>query len=182
MLLQGNFPGKRFHELPIEYRGWRFCAICRKPFIRTSGAQRFCSVSCKSKEGQTTGSMCCERQYVRISGDWEKYFARLINRKRKGLITKQDLLEIIKKQDYKCALSGIPLTCQLTQGKKYKTNASLDRIIPGEPYTKENIQLVCAALNSWRGDTELDEFVEFCRQVTLFQDERRRVRAIQQEL
>lgn len=34
----------------------------------------------------------------------------------------------------------------------------------------ENIQLVCAALNSWRGDTDLQEFIWFCKQVTMHQE------------
>jgi len=49
-------------------------------------------------------------------------------------------------------------------------NASLDRIEAGGPYIKENIQLVCTALNSWRADTELEEFKWWCRKVTECQE------------
>jgi hypothetical protein len=68
-------------------------------------------------------------------------------------------------------LSGIPLTCTLEVGKRFKTNASIDRIIAGESYSMGNIQLVCSALNSWRGDTDLKEFIWFCQKVTEHQGE-----------
>lgn len=32
-------------------------------------------------------------------------------------------------------------------------------------YKEDNIQLVCRALNSWRADVSVEEFVEWCREV-----------------
>lgn len=75
----------------------------------------------------------------------------------------------LRKQKGLCAMSGIPLTCQLEQGKRFTTNASIDRIEAGGPYSPDNIQLVCAALNSFRKDTQLEEFFWFCEQVTNYQ-------------
>jgi len=117
--------------------------------------------------------MSCEAQYKRISGDWNRYFNRLNRRStsRPNLTTKH-MLDQLEKQKGLCALSGIKLTCLLEQGKKFKTNASIDRIIPGAPYSPDNIQLVCSALNSWRGDTELTEFIWFCKKVAEFQEEK----------
>ena len=111
--------------------------------------------------------MACSKQYERISGDWTRYFNRLNRRttKRPNLTT-ADLLAVLERQQGLCALSGIKLTCQLKQGVKFKTNASIDRIRAGEEYSVDNVQLVCSALNSWRGDTDLDEFIWFCQKVT----------------
>jgi len=72
-------------------------------------------------------------------------------------------MQTLEAQNYLCALSGIPLTCTLQQGVRYKTNASFDRIHAGGPYSKENIQLVCSVVNSWRADTDLQEFIHFCK-------------------
>ena len=69
-------------------------------------------------------------------------------------------------QNNRCALSGIELTCKLEKGVVYKTNASIDRIDAGGPYIKENIQLVCRALNGFRVDTDLKEFIWWCGKVT----------------
>lgn len=113
--------------------------------------------------------MTCKRQYLRISGNWVKFFARLISfhqRQRDGL-TKEDLLAILEKQHGRCALSGIELTCLLGEGK-LKTNASVDRIDAGGPYVKENIQLVCSALNKFREATGNQEFIWWCKQVAAY--------------
>lgn len=161
----------RFHQLPEEKRGTRICGICGAEFVPKTGVHRFCSPICKNKENQINGSMTVAKQYLRISGNWERYFNRLQKHKREE-ITTEVLLKKLKEQNYKCALSGVQLTCLLEQSKKFKTNASIDRIKAGFPYTEDNIQLVCAALNSWRGDTPIDEFVWFCKQVTLFHEEK----------
>ena len=109
-------------------------------------------------------------QYSRISGNWTKYFNRLKRVGKRPNLATQDLLNILERQNYQCALSGIELTCLLKQGTKYKTNASIDRIQASGEYVKDNVQLVCVALNSWRGDTDLKEFIWFCKQVTQFQE------------
>lgn len=110
------------------------------------------------------------RQYERISGNWEKYFKRLLAQKYRDGLTLDDVMIILRRQNYKCALSGVPLTCKLKQGVKYKTNASFDRIVPGEAYSVNNVQLVCSVVNSWRSDTDLAEFIWFCKQVTITQE------------
>lgn len=114
--------------------------------------------------------MTTEKQYKEISGNWSKYLTRLLycaGRKRDGLDL-ETLLRVLEKQNYKCALSGVPLTCQLEVGTKFPHNASVDRIIPGGTYTEENIQLVCRSLNHWRGDTELNDFIRMCKAVSDF--------------
>ena len=78
----------------------------------------------------------------------------------------------LEKQDFKCALSGVPLTCKLEKGVSCPTNASVDRIVAGGPYTADNIQMVCRALNAWRSDTTVTDFVEWCRLVVKFNDEK----------
>ena len=157
--------------MPEELRPKRQCKICTTAFVPNSGVHKYCSAGCKEKANQTYGSMTVEAQYKRISGDWTRYFNRLNRRTgKRPILTTQHMLDQLEKQKGLCAISGIPLTCLLEQGKKFKTNASIDRIIAGSEYTPDNIQLVCSALNSWRADTDLEEFIWFCKQVTLFQE------------
>jgi hypothetical protein len=150
------------------------CAVCDKEFTPKSGVHKFCSEQCKGKWQYITGRASTKNQYKKISGNWRRYLSRLqyaAGRKRDKLSV-DTLLEKLEEQDYKCALSGLPLTCHLEKGKKFPHNVSVDRVIPGGPYTKENIQLVCRALNSWRADTDMDEFVEMCRAVAKHFDKR----------
>lgn len=143
------------------------CACCGVTFKAPTKQRRFCTPQCKGKHKYITGVVTTESQYKVISGNWVRYLSRLLysaGRKRDKLC-REDLIEILESQNFKCAISGIPLTCQLERGKRFWTNASVDRIEAGGSYTKENIQLVCRGLNSWRSDIPLAEFIEICRVV-----------------
>lgn len=152
-----------------ENAKWKLknCAVCGTEFTPKSGVHKFCSGVCKGKWPYITGINSTENQYRKISGNWDRYCARLLyfgGRKRDKL-TKDILLRKLQEQDFKCALSGVTLTCELTNGVTYRTNASVDRIVAGGTYTEDNIQMVCKSLNHWRADTPVDEFVEWCRKV-----------------
>ena len=101
----------------------------------------------------------------RITGNWEIYFARLItsNSNRRNLTVSQ-LLKILKRQDYRCALTGEEMTCIRGQGN-VPTNASMDRISAGGEYTIDNIQLVCRVINHLRGNNSVLDFINWCQKV-----------------
>ena len=142
------------------------CAACATPFEPRSGTHRYCCVSCKRKVYQTAGPETTERQYALISGNWEKYFGRLCTHSlRRSLLTKRDCMDILEAQNYRCALTGVELTCRLEKGVICKTNASIDRIDPKGPYIKGNVQIVCVAVNKLRVDMSIDEFIDWCRKV-----------------
>lgn len=147
------------------------CAVCSTSFQPKSGVHKFCSPQCKGKWQYITGRNSTESQYKEISGNWTRYFSRLVSQKHREGLTVAILLDVLEEQNGICALSGEELTCQLEKGTICKTNASIDRIVAGGPYTKDNIQLVCRALNSWRGDTDLIEFIEWCNKVSKFHNE-----------
>lgn len=91
-------------------------------------------------------------------------------RAKKGLIgwhlSLDDLKEMWRDQDGRCAVSGMPLTHHRRGGaERSTTNASLDRIDPRGDYTADNTHLVCAGVNLMRRHLELDEFLVWCRQI-----------------
>jgi hypothetical protein len=143
------------------------CIQCFAGYIAAHHTQKYCCVSCKRKAYQSNGGKeSTKRQYELISGNWVKYFARLCNMSfRKGFLTKQDCLDLLEKQNYLCALTGVEMTCNLIKGTVCKTNASIDRIDPKGLYTKDNIQLVCVAVNKLRVDMSLPEFINWCKKV-----------------
>jgi len=148
------------------------CPVCGSEFTPKSGSHKFCSPQCKGKWKYITGSGSTKEQYKRISGNWHKYFQRLCIKDKREDLSTEILLEVLKEQDGKCALSGETLTCQLEKGTVHKTNASIDRLVAGGPYTKDNIQLVCRALNSWRGDTDLLDFIDWCKKVAKYHEDK----------
>lgn len=154
------------------------CPVCQRIFNAKTTKQKFCNPSCKGRWKYVTDSVTTESQYENISGNWSRYLSRLLyssRRKRDGL-KRDDLLALLHKQGGKCAISGLPLTCLLTNGTKYWSNASVDRVNAGQSYTTDNIQLVCRAVNSWRSDIPLDKFIEICRAVANNNPERLEVR------
>jgi hypothetical protein len=74
-----------------------------------------------------------------------------------------------------CALSGEPLTCLRKSGVKYKTNASIDRIEAKGSYAEDNIQLVCVAVNKFRIDMDIEEYINWCRKVAYNADKKENV-------
>lgn len=144
----------------------RACRNCGVEVLMAKN-QHFCTAQCKGKYKYTIKKVTTESQYEKINGNWKKYCQRLLyygGRKRDRL-TWESILSKIKSQGYNCALTGTPLTCHLEKGKRVRTNASVDRIIPGGPYTPDNIQIVCRSVNSWRSDLTVQEFVDWCKKV-----------------
>lgn len=52
----------------------------------------------------------------------------------------------------------------LYQGRTF-TNVSIDQINPHLGYTKENIQLVCMAVNQMKSDMSIEELYMFCEAI-----------------
>ncbi len=64
--------------------------------------------------------------------------------------TLDDLMELWERQEGKCALSAIPMTW--AQGKVTPTSITLDRIDHKGGYSKDNLRLLCYAVNTFRGN------------------------------
>ena len=79
-------------------------------------------------------------------------------------ITKEYLKELWDKQNGKCAISGIEMTYSLCEGR-IPTNVSIDQINQNDGYTKDNIQLVCMAVNQIKSDLQMDDVYRFCKAI-----------------
>lgn len=147
---------------------YRKCKGCGSLFPPTSVRQVYCDRSCRSSFfGGTT-----KEQYSRISGKWPAYFNRLrhlagsrhrhkfVNRSQ---LTVAFLLSLLEKQKGVCALSGERLTCELKQGVRYRTNASVDRIDSNKGYSSDNVRLVCTVVNVMRQDLDDASFRLWCK-------------------
>ena len=77
------------------------------------------------------------------------------------LLSIEDLKDLWIKQNGKCAISNIDMTFEFYTGRVF-TNVSIDRIDSNLGYTKDNIQLVCMAVNQMKSDLSLDELYFFC--------------------
>lgn len=77
-------------------------------------------------------------------------------------LTIEFLEELWNIQKGLCAISKIPMTHSILQGK-LRTNASIDKINPELGYTQDNVQLVCNTVNMMKGDMSMSELINFCK-------------------
>lgn len=85
------------------------------------------------------------------------------NAKRRKIIfsiTLKYLNSLFKKQDGKCALSGLDLTFK---DKDIEKTASIDRIDSSRGYVKGNVQWVHKHVNFMKHQLNQDRFIELCK-------------------
>jgi hypothetical protein len=104
-------------------------------------------------------------QYQKISGNWYRYLQRLLYKENRRHLKVSDLVTLIEKQSYCCALTGEALTCTLGKGMIFMTNASIDRIRPGEEYSIDNIRFVCRIVNIMKWNMSDEELRDWCRSI-----------------
>lgn len=74
-------------------------------------------------------------------------------------VSYKDILELLKAQDYRCALSGWPLTPE---------TAALDHVLAisrGGPHARSNLQILHRDVNRAKHTLTNEEFVSLCRAV-----------------
>ena len=145
------------------------CKVCIKPFIFKHHSEVTCSPKCKKINH-------LQVSYDSLDGNWDKYLQSLCRNRtepnRQKEFTSQDLKNVLKKQGYKCALTGEPLTCVVKRNigtkkrNRHPTNVSIDRIDSQKGYTIDNIQLVCLIVNIAKQDSTVTEYINWCRKVT----------------
>lgn len=139
----------------------RVCKVCSVEFGTNHPRYICCSKECGKIHKVNL-------RYERENGNWTAYFKSLLSKKKEATITPLSLVKLLQEQEYKCALSGVELSCTKVRGIPIKTNASIDRINPKGEYNIDNVQLVCRAVNSFRGDMEIDDFINWCNKVTIY--------------
>ena len=76
-----------------------------------------------------------------------------------------DYLEALwEKQKGKCAVSGIPMTLNIDNGRN-PYNVSVDQINPSGGYTIDNIQLVCMCVNQLKSDFDMEIIFNICKNI-----------------
>jgi 5-methylcytosine-specific restriction endonuclease McrA len=76
-----------------------------------------------------------------------------------GVINTATVLQLLEWQNYRCALTGRPLTPE---------TASLDHIVPvrdGGPHVIENVQVLHKDINRAKSTLAHEQFIQLCREV-----------------
>ena len=176
-----NEIGKKYNWLTIidteyseMYKTW--CAKC----ICDCGQETIETLRrLKNGEKKTCGNENCEhhKELRRINGTlttttgyenilgsaWASWRLGAKARNIDFLITIEEAWKIFKKQNEKCALSGLDL--KFRKGKNRIQTASLDRIDSSKPYTIENCQWVHKEINRMKGCLSEKDFLNYCENI-----------------
>jgi hypothetical protein len=136
----------------------RKCITCNTPFETEHPKYLNCSKKCN-------GIYRVTARYERDNGNWRAYFKHLLSKKKDSPLTVRQLLNMLERQNHRCALSGVEMTCIRKRGTIILTNASIDRIKAGEEYNSKNVQLVCRAVNSFRGTLPVKKYLQWCKKI-----------------
>lgn len=132
--------------------------------------------------GKSTQCISCQRKKLGMSRKKYKdgkyisgsYFNKTRNSanqmKRKFSITIEDIDKLYKKQNGKCALSGIHLIPSagktIVECNGNGSNMSIDRIDSSKGYTKDNIQLLDTRVNWLKGTFKDKEVIELAHKIS----------------
>ncbi len=101
----------------------------------------------------------------------KSYSAWKSSAKRRGInwkITKQQMEDVFKKQNGKCALSGM----EMIPRKNTPYRPSIDRIDSTKGYSIDNIQFVCSMVNVMKNKFNEKDFIKMCCLIAKFKGEK----------
>lgn len=132
----------------------------------TSNGCNWCSTardwSIKRCQGECVGTLS-RTQYA-------QYKNCAIRRNISWELTMEVLWKLFKKQEGRCAISGIPLILDVKIPRKGKLNtASIDRIDNNKPYTEDNVQWVHKDINKIKSTLDNTYFIELCKTIGAYQ-------------
>lgn len=127
--------------------------------------------------GQTNGCPSCSRQSRDQDCQWpftiyviKKLRYDALKRGIEWNVTEQQLADLWRRQDSRCALTGLELNFRSRQGEDQL--ASLDRIDSSQGYVVGNVQWVHKDINRMKNAFDQNHFINMCRLVANSQEER----------
>jgi hypothetical protein len=114
-----------------------------------------------------------EEQYTSLDGNLKGVLNKLRTAKQtRKELRLSELVALWKKQEGRCAITGIEMTYRAREGSLFPYNVSIDRIVPkfdGGTYEIDNIQLVCKIANDikkhYRGSDAREAIWDFAGKV-----------------
>ena len=147
------------------------CNNCDKPVtVPSNRYTASCSEKCRSEylnKKSSSSRRASVEQLVKLLFVQSKSRAKRLEKEFD--LTVEFLLELLSKQDGKCAGTGRKLLASsYVAGDKHRAHrdtVSIDRIDSTRGYTKDNVQLVTYHFNIAKGAFTLEELKELCRDV-----------------
>lgn len=96
---------------------------------------------------------------------WTKVMSNARKRGIEFSITQDEAMEKLQNQEFKCALTGMPITLPKSSSDPERYTASMDRVNSELSYTKGNVQWVHKDINILKRDFKEPYFIELCGKV-----------------
>lgn len=139
------------------------------------GTEKFVLASTLRRGKSTCCIDCANSKHYKGVGDISStFFSRILEGARtrniQVSITIEYILDLLKKQEYRCALSGMPLIMSKTfstdrTNKVSSTTASLDRIDSSKGYVLGNVQWVHKDINIMKNKFDQNYFIDVCKKI-----------------
>lgn len=140
--------GKAKRGLCFSHYQDKSCLRCGGTFYGHSNS-KFCSIDCR-----TLGEI-----------GPQSFIAHLLKRPSRKALSEAFVVALYEKQQGKCALTGVTMTFDRTEGRRSVANISIDRIDSATGYEESNIQLVCLVVNRMKSNMSTQDFAFWCRAV-----------------
>jgi hypothetical protein len=183
--MKNNLVGKRFGKLVVvepiltSTRG-RWLCLCDCGNTKEAETwnlknSKVVSCGCRSKEAAIERSLLGNE-----SPGWQGtkdiprrvYSACKTNAEKRGIpfnLTIEDIQEVFENQKGLCRYTQLPITFEQPRitgtNRRYKSNASIDRIDSNKSYTKDNIQLVEKRVNMMKWKLTEEEFLDLAKMI-----------------
>lgn len=102
---------------------------------------------------------------------WWRIKRNAYSRKIELEIEFDEVMNLLDKQEWKCAISGLPIKFPINASNKYRKEgtASLDRIDSSKGYTIDNVQWLHKDINMLKTKFPQSQFIEYCHAVSTYQ-------------
>lgn len=174
LLKKSNILGQKFGKLEVlsfdgRDKKSRAVFLCKCDCGNTFKA---CGPQLKSLHTKSCG--CINKSTNKKHGLWKggnfltgEQFSQIRCRARKGKLPFRISIDFIEnlyiKQNFKCALSGIPIILNIENKRGSQNTASLDRIDSSKGYLKNNVQWVHKDINMMKQDHTDENFINWCK-------------------
>lgn len=164
-----------FEGLPVRIGDRIICHSCKEYKLEHEFFNRKGGDEAKKRNGKTRKCKSCflkinnhnrEQHLSDVLGTLKVAWYRV--RKRTENLTFNDVVDIYNSQAGKCKLSGIKMEATRDKIGSQRRNMkaiSIDRIDSKIGYIKENIQLVCCAVNQMKNELSTEELIFWCKAI-----------------
>lgn len=147
----------------------RTCINCNCDFMCNKKSAKYCTLKCsndfKNKSGIYLNFRRSSVENTLLSVLWgARSRSKRINRDFD--ITDDQILNLLIKQDYRCAMTGIKMNPSKQSGFKNKDpyTVSIDRIDTSKGYLIDNVQLVCTICNLFKNSYNIEDVGIVCKE------------------